>query len=64
MKKKTARKLAIHKESLRNLTGVGTGPTPIKTTAQSICYGCTSEFTWYCQTASACTNCPLCEGQN
>ena len=22
--------------------------------------GCTTENTWYCPTASACTNCPLC----
>ena len=63
MKKKntqSTRKLAIHKESLRNLTGgkpIGGGGL---NTAQSICVGCTSEYTWYCPTASGCSNCPIC----
>jgi hypothetical protein len=59
MKKTAGRKLTLHKESLRNLTavdaGVGTG-----VTVQSIKVGCTTENTWYCPTASACTNCQLC----
>jgi hypothetical protein len=57
--KKTARKLALHKESLRNLSNFG--PVAGQGTAPSICNGCTSEYTWYCQTASACTHCPICE---
>jgi hypothetical protein len=56
--KKTHRRLALHRESLRNLTavevkgGVGTRP--------SIDVGCTTEYTWYCPSASGCTNCPIC----
>ena len=54
--KKTRSKLTLNKESLRNLDavlgGVGTRP--------SIDVGCTSEYTWYCQTQSACSVCPIC----
>ena len=58
MKKTAGRKLTLNKESLRNLTAsdarLGGGA------IQSIKVGCTTENTWYCPTASACTNCPLC----
>ncbi|HEY0781021.1 MAG TPA: hypothetical protein VGE98_01095 [Thermoanaerobaculia bacterium] len=55
--KKPLRKLSLNRESLRNLsaapvTGGGTQP--------SICVGCTTEYTWYCPTASGCSACPIC----
>jgi hypothetical protein len=59
MKKNARRKLTLHKESLRNLTASDArlGGAAIQ---QSIKVGCTTEYTWYCPTASACTNCPIC----
>jgi len=59
MKKTAGRKLTLNRESLRNLTAsdVRLGGAAIQ---QSIKIGCTTENTWYCPTASACTNCPLC----
>jgi hypothetical protein len=62
MKKNAGRKLTLNKESLRNLTAVDArlGGAAIGGTTQSIKVGCTTENTWYCPTASACTNCPIC----
>ena len=54
--RKTPRKLALNRESLRHLDtltgGAGTRP--------SIDIGCTTEYTWYCPTHSACSMCPIC----
>ena len=60
---KRVRKLVLHKESIRNLTdgdlpSVHGGAT--KNPCPSIHIGCTTEYTWYCPTNSACTFCPLC----
>ncbi|MDP9121287.1 MAG: hypothetical protein M3O15_07950 [Acidobacteriota bacterium] len=59
--KKTVRKLALHRESLRNLTASqltsGGGATPRPTVAPC---GRTTEYTWYCPSRSACTVCPIC----
>jgi hypothetical protein len=57
MKKTAGRKLILNKESLRNLTA---SDARVGGAIQSINVGCTTENTWYCPTASACTNCPLC----
>lgn len=63
---KTVRKLALHKESLRNLTSFVLPPVQgaalfSKNPCASVQIGCTTEYTWYCPTASACTNCPICQ---
>ena len=62
--KKTARKLTLHRESLRNLTPVEVPPVQGAANTRNGCpsvqIGCTTEYTWYCPTASACTNCPIC----
>lgn len=60
--KKTTRKLALHKESVRTLTAFDVAPARGAATEPSICVGCTSEYTWYCPTRSACSVCPVCAG--
>jgi len=55
--KKPLRKLSLNRESLRNLSGA---PVTGAGTQPSLCVGCTSEYTWYCPTASGCSNCPIC----
>ena len=63
--KKTPRKLALHRESLRHLTAVDAArPVGGRPTRPSIDFACTSEYTWYCPTASACSVCPICEINN
>lgn len=57
--KKSSRKLSLNRESIRNLEAaevVGGIAKPVT----SINVGCTTEYTWYCPSASGCTNCPIC----
>jgi hypothetical protein len=62
--KKSLRKLALNRESLRHLTGSATGTVVGAGTQPSICVGCTSEYTWYCPTASGCSACPICRASD
>ena len=60
--KKNLRKLALNRESLRHLNGSALEISPFPGTEPSICVGCTTEYTWYCPTASGCSACPICRG--
>jgi hypothetical protein len=60
--RKNMRKLALHRESLRNLSPLDVAAVPgaAAPTRPSIDIGCTTEYTWYCPSRSACTACPVC----
>ncbi len=60
MKKTALHKLVLNRESIRALTRAQASAAHGGGTLQSVCVGCTTENTWYCPTASGCTNCPIC----
>ena len=58
--KKNARKLNLNRESIRNLTALETVVGGAAKPVTSVNVGCTTEYTWYCPSASGCSNCPVC----